>query len=866
MAHPATLQARLDGLASGGERPALLAFGADGASTTTYAQLARRADRIAGGLHAAGIGPGEHVGLHGPNGPAWIAARLALVRVGAVAVALDTELTAEQLAHQLDDARPTAVLTTHALMPAVADAGWGAARIWLLDGAEGNPSALTNLDAAAPPLPAPDPDATESLFYTSGTTGRPKGVPLTHRNITSNLDALRQQNLVAAGDRVLLPLPLHHSYPVIVGLLTPLVSGATIVLPRDVSGPEIRRALSAGEAAIVVGVPRLYQALADGLTRRLRQGGAGERVFARVLALSSLLRRRLGVRWGRTLLWPVHKQLAPKLRLLASGGAKLDAATAWTLEGFGWMVLSGYGLVETASIATFNPPGRARLGSAGLPAPGVRVTVAAPGADCVGEVRIAGPNVFPGYRNRPDANADAFDAEGRFRTGDLGRFDAHGYLHIHGRAKEMIVLPDGKNVAPEAVERVYGESPYVHEIAVLDGGGRLVGLIVPDLAAIRGTGANPHELLRVSLQELGTRLPPHERLSDWAITREPLPRTHLGKYRRHLLPPILARAQRGERGAAEATHAPDDDALLADPTVAGVYAWLRARFPGQRVELDTSPQLDLGVDSLAWVEIGVALEDRFGVAISEAAVARAVTVRDLLGTVRDADAADPGARERAAAGEARRWLAPPSGGERAAAAAIHAGLRAVARTAFRLRVTGAANLPVTGPAILAPNHVSDLDPVVLAAALPARLRGGIAWGADRDRLFATAPRRRVARLGGLFPVDDRTPGASLAAARAALDAGRVLIWFPEEWRSPDGTLQAFRPGIGTLLQDRDIPVVPCAISGTFAAMPRGARWPKPARVTVRFGAPVAASALTAETPEATAAAVRERVAALLAAD
>jgi len=867
MSGTATLQARLGGLADGGERPAIVAFGAEGAATTSYAELAHRAGRIAGGLRAHGIAPGERVGIHAPNSTTWIAARLGILYAGAVAVSLDNDLTAEQLAHQLADAHARVILTVAAHLDRLAETDADPDRVWLLDAAADDPRALAHLDGEPPPLPEPDPDDTASLFYTSGTTGRPKGVPLTHRNIASNLDGLVTQNLVAAGERVLLPLPLHHSYPFIVGMLMPLVTGSTIALPRDVSGPEIRRALGQGEVAIVVGVPRLYQTLASGLTERLRGGGARERVLYRMLRLSSALRRRVGVRWGRTLLWPLHKRLAPKLRLLASGGAKLDADTAWTLEGFGWMVLSGYGLVETASISTFNPPGRARLGSAGLPAPGARVTIAEPDADGTGEIRIQGPNVFPGYLNRPDANAEAFDDSGAFRSGDLGRFDADGYLHIAGRAKEMIVLPDGKNVSPETVERVYAESPYIHEIAVLEDDGRLVGLIVPDMAAVRGVGASIGDVIRVSLQELGTRLPPHERLSDWAITREELPRTHLGKYRRHLLPPILARAQRGERAAVTEPASAADNALLADPTVKQVFDWLCARFPDHPVGLDTSPQLDLGVDSLAWVAMGAELEERFGVALSEEAVAQAVTVRDLLQTVRDAAPAPDGGAHREAAAEAERWLRPRTAAERVGAAVAHGLLKASCGALFRLRVEGAGNLPRDGPAILAANHVSDLDPFVLTAALPGRVRGHLAWGADRDRLFATRVRRAVARLGGLFPVDDRTPGASLAAAGAALDQGRILVWFPEEWRSPDGRLQPFRPGIGRLLAERDVPVVPCAILGTFDAMPRGARMPKPTAVTVRFGEPVAAATLAAEAgssdPDALATALRGRVAALL---
>ncbi|MCC2664794.1 MAG: AMP-dependent synthetase and ligase, partial [Geminicoccaceae bacterium] len=156
-------------------------------------------------------------------------------------------------------------------------------------------------------------------------------------------------------DRVLLPLPLHHAYPLTVGLLSALATGAAVVLPSGISGPEISQALAECRCTIMVGVPRLYEAMLAGIDRRL-QGGARplRRVLQALLGLSLELRRRFGWRVGRTLLWPLHRRLGPALRLLASGGARLDPEIAWRLEGLGWQVLTGYGLTETAPILTFN--------------------------------------------------------------------------------------------------------------------------------------------------------------------------------------------------------------------------------------------------------------------------------------------------------------------------------------------------------------------------------------------------------------------------------------------------------------------------------------------------------------------------------
>jgi len=869
----ATLLDLLGDLARGGERLAVRAFTPAGETCLTFRELDDSARRLAGGLRARGLEVGDFVAIYAPNSARWVQARVGVLLAGGVAVSLDSDLGREALGLQLTDSDPKVIVTVRAHLDALDAAGALDGRdVWLLDAEpEADLRSWQNLlDAPIDALPRVDPDQTASLFYTSGTTGPPKGVPLTHHNIVANLRAILALDVVGPGDRVLLPLPLHHSYPFIVGLLVPLTVGATQVQPAGVSGPEIRQALAEGGVDIVVGVPRLYDTLAQGLSARLRDGGAAERAMYRLLRLSGWLRRRFGVLWGRTLLRPLHRRLAPNLRLMASGGAKLEAETAQTLEAFGWMVLSGYGLVETASITTFNPPGAAKLGTAGKPAPGVQLRIDHDGAPDApadqGEIQIAGPNVFPGYRNNPDANANAFTPDGWFKSGDLGYLDADGYLVIVGRVKEMIVLPDGKNVAPDEVEAVYVESPYIREIAVMEQRGQLIGLVVPDIDALRGAGHGVTDVIRISLTELGPRLPAYKRLSDWALVREPLPRTQLGKYQRHKLAAVLERAARGQ-GPGETPWSADDLALLESPRGRQVWDWLKAKFPDKTLHPDTSPQLDLGIDSLAWVTLGLEIQERFAIALSEQAIARTLTLRDLLQEVDRAPAAETGGqddRTHQLVAEARHWLRPRGPLTMTAGRALHQLARGLTRLILGLKVEGLAHVPTRGPVVITPNHVSDLDPVAVGGALDGRHVREVVWGAIRDRLFTNLPGRVLARLAHMVPVDDRAPGASLAVGTEVLRQGHILVWFPEEWRAPDGRLQRFLPGIGRLMLDTDARAVPCYIDGTFEAMPRGARLPRPRQVVVRFGPPVSATELAGPdaTPEAVAEALRAKVAAL----
>jgi len=779
--------------------------------------------------------------------------RLALIAAGVMMVSVDQDLSSEQLAHVLGDSGCQTIFMLSGDLPRVRQTCGEALEVFLLDEEVSEAASAKNwktlLDDQALERREVSPDDMAALFYTSGTTGPPKGVPLSHGNLAFNLNALLDLNLVGPGDRVLLPLPLHHSYPFIVGMLTPLAAGAAIVLPSEVTGPAMQMALRDGQATIMIGVPRLYEALYSGIEGRVAARGKWPLLlFHWLLKVSGRLQREGFSAVGRQLFAAVHKNLAPTLRVLVSGGARLDPDVGRRCEGLGWQILSGYGLVETTSISTFNPPGRVRMESAGIPAPGIEVKIDRPNASGCGEVLIKGPNVFAAYRNNPEANRSAFTDDGWFRSGDLGFRDEDGYLYIVGRVKEMIVLPDGKNIAPENVEAIYRESPYVQDIAVIERGGELAGLVVPDLEAVRAAGSvRIDDLLRVSFAELAPRLPPYQRLSGFATTRDELPRTRLGKFRRHCLPDIYECAERGQ-GSPSTSLSESDRDFLNSPRIAPLWSWLEQRFAGRNLTLDTSPQLDLRIDSLAWVTLGLEIEERFGYQLDEETLGRVITLRDLLEAVealpRDgASELTPRETRRHSSAEMERWLAPTGPWLNGLGRILHITVRLVARTIFRLRVKGLQEVPTSGPLMIAANHTSDLDPFMIGAALTFDHMQDTYWGADLERAFSHPVTGRFARVLHLFPVDDRAPASSLKAAKAVLQRGHILIWFPEEWRSPTGEIQKFLPGVAHLAINTNAPIVPAYIDGTFQAMPRTRRIPRPAPVQLVFGAPTRATDL-----------------------
>jgi len=845
--HAWSLNALLDGLAARGDGAAVLTVRDETVAARSGADIADAAGRLASGLLAEGVEKGEPVLLIAPNGPDWVVARLAIAAAGALAVPLDDLSTADEIAAVLGDcgARRAFASPSHRDALAAAD---GALSIHILAGPADAPPAADGRDwrrlfADRPgPLPVLSPADPAVRVYTSGTTGAPKSFVLAYANLAANVDAILAEGVVGPADRVLLPLPLHHVYPFLVGMLVTLSSGATIVFPEAVAGPQILRALSAAKVTVIVGVPRLYAAVLAGIEGRIAAAGAlPRRAFAGLLALSAWLRRRWRLKIGRRLFAGLHRRLGPDLRLLVSGGAPLGADLVARLDGLGWDVLSGYGLAETASIFTGNLPGHKRIGSEGQALAGGEIRIADADADGIGEIQLRGASVFAGYAGDKPPASEVFADGGWFRTGDLGRLDGDGYLYVTGRAKEMIVLGGGKNVFPEDLEKIYGASPFVEEIAVLERDGVLVALVRPEIEAIRAAGySRIEDALRVALAEAARTRPAYQRLSGFAVARAPLPQTRLGKYRRFLLPGLYAQAQRGAAAPAGEPSA-EDRALLAASPARELWALLRDRYPRAALSLETMPQLDLGMDSLGWVEFSLTVEARLGRRLDEAAIARIVTLRDLVREVNAAPVstatpspADIGALTPA---QARR-IAPPGPALSLFGAAVHGVNRLLARTYFRLRVEGLENLPATGPILLAANHASDLDSPVLAAALPATVARRLHWGGDAGRLFAWGWSAALLRGLRVFPVDESAPATTLAYAEAVLRRGDRLVWFPESWRTPDGALQSFLPGVGMMLDRTGVPVLPVHIAGTFESQPRWRRWPRPGRLRVRLGAPL----------------------------
>jgi long-chain acyl-CoA synthetase len=556
--------------------------------------------------------------------------------------------------------------------------------------------------------------------------------------------------------------------------------------------------------------------------------------------------------------------------MLASGGSPLDPDLGRNLEALGWPVAVGYGLTETSPLLTLKYPDEGRYESVGRAVQGVELRIdpsvfpekesededagrKAPQGE--GELLAKGPGVFAGYDDLPEKTAESF-ADGWFRTGDMARIDEQGYVYLQGRVSTMIVLESGENIDPEKIEDAYAGCSEAAEIGVLEDKGRLAALVVPDKDLLRN---HPEQdlvkIVRKALDRHGSGLPSYQRISRIELTHSPLDRTRLGKLKRKQLREAYEAAKKGEKGREKPRAGPvplstmhsEDRALLEEARVRKLWDMLARRYKDRPFSPESSLEHDLGIDSLGWVELSLAIEDEVGMSLDEEQFERIITVHDLMETVAESDAeeASGGARRSLEQPEHvipknRQRLAKPRGWVRLGIAApFYALLSGIMRLYFRVAARNLENVPRSGRFILLPNHVSYLDPFAIGVVLGYARARRCFWAGESGVVSRNAVLRTLSRIAQIVPIErEKGPTSSLAFGALVLKQGHPLVWFPEGHRSPDGTLQPFRHGIGLLLGEYDPPVIPVFIQGTEQALPPGRFLPRPSKIIVHFGKPI----------------------------
>ncbi|HET6923198.1 MAG TPA: AMP-binding protein, partial [Anaeromyxobacteraceae bacterium] len=823
----------------------------------SYAELRRLAGRVASFLASCGTGKGERVLLVSENRPEWAIAWFGIAFAGGVAVPVDHQLSAAEVANLARSAGARVLLLSEEVRERLDDleAALGAAglspRLALLSEAlQGGP--------AAPPARAAGPDDVASLIFTSGTTGTPKGVLLTHRNFASLVARLAGVFDLGPGDGLLSVLPLHHTFEFTCGLLVPLSRGAEVEYLDELTADTLGDALEEGRVTALIGVPALWALLHRRITQELAAGpGAVEAAFAQLRRLNAALRDRWSLNLGKLLFWPVHRKLGGRLRILVSGGSALSPEVQQAFHEMGFDLYEGYGLTEAAPVLSVSAPDDRgpRLGNVGKALPGIEIRIADPDERGVGEVLARGPNVMLGYfgggEGAPEVDRELTGAvlrDGWLHTGDLGTLDAQGRLTIVGRRKEVIIDGSGKNVYPDEVEELYQAPGLVKELSVVglpeEGGEKVAMLAVPDYQG-RDRG-EVRRLVDEHLRRVSAALPFYKRAKLWHLTDQDLPRTAARKVKRRLVVEELRRleaaAHRGRQVREAAVRG--GDAWVLD-LVAGVAGRPRAEVTPQ-----THLATELAFDSLMAAELMAALEQA-GVPTSLAEQVTGVqTAGELARLVAHAvhrEAAAPGpAAPRAEERPARLEL--PGAVAALGRAVLSLAQRTLYRDVYRAVVEGAVHIPRDRNFLVVANHQSHLDMGLAKVAL-GEAGDKLAALAAADYFFDTPLKRAYfENFTNLIPMDrEGSIRKSLRAAAESLRRGFNLLIFPEGTRSLDGRMAPFKPTAGYLALTCGVDVLPVYLRGTHQALPKGALIPRRGDLEVLIGQAIPVEALRRHT-------------------
>ncbi len=815
----------------------------------TFADAQELATRAAGFFAANGIKPQSRVILFSHNMPEWGLTYFGILKAGATAIPIDPASSVDEIINFARTGEASAIVVSQKLFdenPDLADRlkeNNLDVSIFTFDDVFELTDERTERERRALLPEKILSNSVASLIFTSGTTGTPKAVMLSHKNFTNMVSMLSSVLEMDITDGTLSVLPMHHTFEFSAGFLTPFSNGTPITYLEELSGEELSRAIQNGHITGMVGVPALWEMLHRRIKTRLRERGDWFADFAdNIIDFNAWLRDKTPFNFGPIIFFPIHQGLGGKMRYLISGGSALSEKVQKDLHGLGFTVLEGYGLTESSPVLTVTRPQNKLIrGSVGKPLPGVEVKIENPDAGGVGEVFARGQNVMLGYFNNEEATNEAMH-DRWLKTGDLGKLDKDGNLYIVGRSKDVIIDSNGKNIYPDEIEDLYGKSPFVKELSVVglpdsDGGEKISALVVADYEYdIALPRAETNKRIETHFREVSASLPFFKRVKVVHFTPFELPRTVTRKVKR---PEIVQMLQDLENKSRSKTQIPttqkgDDNSIWIRKIVASV-----TNRPLSDVALDTK-LADLGFDSLMFVELQAAVEDAGGRILSPDTLNEVQTVRELLTAVQRVDKSKKIVDEPKTEDKREDELFIPSIVRRVGNQVVSLAQNTLYTGILKTNIEGEGNVPPHTNFIVAANHASHLDMGLVKYALGDAVAEKTVAVAAADYWFDTKYKRAyMNNFTTLVPIE-RTGSLrqSLRHVTQILNEGYNTLIFPEGGRSLTGEINEFKPIIGYLALNNKTGILPVYNWGTYEAFPKGATIPKPSSIGANIGAKV----------------------------
>ena len=753
-----------------------------------------------------------------------------------IAIVLDAGYTPEQLLYVFNDAEPEYIYATNKnYKNAIA-----AKEMY------GKDIEIINIDDIVVPeefrpdnyeLNVDNVEDTAVILYTSGTTGNPKGVMLSYKNLLSNVNAIKAINLVDETDRVLAILPYHHVFPLNINLLMTMYFGTLVVILDELSSEALRHALREYKISVIIGVPRVWEMLHKAIMNKINSSLITKKIFKICQSINSKALSRFVFK-------KVYNELGGSLRVMASGGAKLDPEVSRDYLTLGLPMLEGYGLTETSPIIAFNKPTNVKAGTVGEIIPDVEVKIAEDG-----EILVKGANVMKGYYNNPTATKEVIDENGFFHTGDLGKFDG-GHLVIVGRKKEMIVLSNGKNINPADIENeIMKGTDLIKEIAVMEYNNHLMAVVYPDFDLIKHRNiTNIKESLKWEIiDKYNVTAPKYRKILEVKIVKNELPKTKLGKVRRFMLNDFLKGEVVEEGAEGTVVNQQSKKEIEVPEELKEIYTTLKENIEKNydaQVTPDAHLELDLGLDSLDIVEILSFVENSYGVKIKEEEFTNIKNVLTLAEFIKNHGGTFSNVEI-----DWKNILNERIDIDLPKSAWVGKLIRIITKPIFSLYFSlkkESQDKISNKPAIYIGNHQSFLDALMFNQAIPMKMMNDTYYIATVVH-FDTPLRRYLADRGNVLIVDiNKNLKETLQVSAEVLREGKNLVIFPEGARTRDGELQEFKKTFAILSKELNVPVVPFGIKGAYKAMPYGSKFPSMYPIKIKFFDKICPENLTIE--------------------
>lgn len=635
-------------------------------------------------------------------------------------------------------------------------------------------------------LPTTNQNDLAEIAFTSGTTGTPKGVMLTHGNFLSDVEALTQAFPFKKEWRALSLLPLSHAFEQVADFLAPFKAGVTVTYLERINALTILQALRKNRITSIALVPQVLRLLINGIEREVESQGKMKQFMA-----ASSIASHLPLSLRRLIFRKIHQNLGGKLLFFGSGSAPLDLKLSQKWENLGIEIFEGYGATETTAALTINTPNAKRLGSIGKVLPGMEVQI----NPQTHEIEASGPNISPGYFEDEEKTKAAF-YNGWYKTGDVGEFDKDGFLYITGREAFRIVLPNGQKVYPEDLEKKLNAHPLVKEACV-------VGIKREEGEVVHAVLITEHpQKLDFIIRDANTKLASHEQIMEWSVWKdEDFPRTPILKIdRRKVTQVILSGA------ISDVAKSKDLVTKVADKLIF-IISQITHISP-TKIKEDSTLGTELKIDSLGRVELLSLIEQEFGVAISETKITQHTTVAQLRQLIKES----PSTIEEIPLNES-----------------LYAPIAMKVRTLLQkilpfplhalfvpMEVKGKENLEdLKLPVIFYFNHIGIMDGLCILRVLPQYIREKLVIAVNEE-LWHDYRQIWIEIFGGAYPFDKKEKvKASLELTGEFLDRGFSILMAPEGTFTKDGKLLEFKPGIGLLATESQVPVVPIKIDPSY---------------------------------------------------